>query len=345
MSQIALTNLERIQALQRLGYNEREAEFLCLAALHGGYFLRRQYAQFIGNQDGGTVTQLIEKTLGQAHAEAATYRANTHIYHLDARPFYAALGQEDNRNRRRKETITIKAKLMGLDYVLAHPKHEYLATEQEKIEFFQETFQIERQNLPTKRYASRDQITDRYFVEKYPVFHSPSLDPARPVVVSFCFVDPGMAGISGFETFMDRYADLFAALREFAVIYFAEGDALFGKARTAFDRFSGGTRKGNNGACDTKTQQMLVYFEARHLYETRQLALFDRAKLVRLRNQRQEFSGPEIEALYERWNTNGRVAVLESLAPKEPPQTSRSGTFSTYVLEHSYDLFGSLTTH
>ena len=49
-----MTNAERIQALQRLGYTEREAAFLCLAALHGGYFLRRQYAQFLGREDGGT---------------------------------------------------------------------------------------------------------------------------------------------------------------------------------------------------------------------------------------------------------------------------------------------------
>jgi len=40
MSQIPLTNEARHEALQRFGYTEREARFLCLAALHGGYFLR-----------------------------------------------------------------------------------------------------------------------------------------------------------------------------------------------------------------------------------------------------------------------------------------------------------------
>ncbi len=113
MTQLAMTNLERQAALERFGYSEREAHFLCLAGLHSGYFLRRQYVDFLGGQDGGNVTQLIEKVLDLSHAEAATYRANTHIYHLSARPFYAALGQEDNRNRRRKELFTIKAKLMA----------------------------------------------------------------------------------------------------------------------------------------------------------------------------------------------------------------------------------------
>src|SRR5437899_2204552 len=36
-------NLERVEALQKFGYEHNEAEFLCFAALQSGYFLRRQY--------------------------------------------------------------------------------------------------------------------------------------------------------------------------------------------------------------------------------------------------------------------------------------------------------------
>ena len=300
----------------------------------------------MGSQDGGTVTQLIEKTLALRHAEAATYKANTHIYHLAARSFYAALGQEDNRNRRRKELVTIKAKLMALDFALAHPGQEYLTTEQEKIEFFQRTFGIERQDLPTKRYASRAQITDRYFVEKFPIFYSPFPQPACPPVVSFCFVDPGMAGVSGLETFLNKSARLFAKLPEFAVIYVAANDALFSKARTAFESFSLGRKAASNGAVsDDRTRTMLQYFEARSLYESRQYASFDRAKLIQLRDLQQEFSGPQIEALYGRWTAVGSDVLIQELTPALPLAAVNSGAFSTYLLEHSYDLFGSLTTH
>lgn len=346
MSQIALTNPERIKALQHFGYHEREAFFLSLAALHGGYFLRRQYADFIGSCDGGNVAQLIEKTLDQGHAEAATYKANVHVYHLVARRFYAALGQEDSRNRRRKELVTIKAKLMGLDFVLAHPQEEYMATEQEKVEFFCTRLGIHREALPTKRYASRGQITDRYFVEKYPICHLPSPQPAGAPVVSFCFVDPGHASVCGFETFLSQYGQLFAALREFGVVYVAASDVLFDKAKVSFERFFRCGWKGKNTInSDARTQRILEFFEARRLYETRQLTSFDRAKLIRLRNEKQEFDSQEIEALYDRWTTGGRVAVLESMTPKPPLQAGISGQFSTYLLEHSYDLFGSLTTH
>ena len=63
MPQIAMTNDERSDALRRFGYTEKEARFLCLAGLHGGYFLRRQFAEFIGNSSGGTPASLIEKLL------------------------------------------------------------------------------------------------------------------------------------------------------------------------------------------------------------------------------------------------------------------------------------------
>src|ERR1051325_6119720 len=133
MSQIRLTDSERRDGLTRLGYTSREAAFLCLAALHAGYFLRRQYAQFLGTSMSGQVAALIEKVLANGHAEATTFAGDIHIYHLCARPFYAVLGQEDNRNRRTRQPATIRKKLMALDYVLAHPDHRYLATEQEKL--------------------------------------------------------------------------------------------------------------------------------------------------------------------------------------------------------------------
>src|SRR5262245_16778944 len=119
MSQILMTDAERHYALRRFGYTEQESAFLCLAALHGGYFLRRQYAQFLRRHDGGTVTQLIEKTLALGHTKASTYRQKIQLYHLCARAFYTALGQADNRNRRRHQTDAIKNKLMGFDFVLA----------------------------------------------------------------------------------------------------------------------------------------------------------------------------------------------------------------------------------
>lgn len=346
MSQIVLTTPERIEALQRFGYSEREASFLCLAALHSGYFLRRQYGEFLGRQDGGSITQLIEKTLDAGHVQVATYRANTHIYHLGARPFYVALGQEDNRNRRPKEPSTIKAKLMGLDFVLRSPDHFYLATEQEKVDYFSGALELEKSLFPVKRYANNGRTIERYFIEKYPIFLSPSAQPAMPPVVSFCFIDEGSAGISGFSTFLNQYGGLLNRLRESRVIYVAATSTHFQAAANAFARFlrseSLAAERRSAGALP---HRMLEHFEARQLYETQKWDSFDRGKLIRLRDERQEFSGPGIEALYERWKRKGNADGVETPGQRERVPARFSGQFSTYLLGYSYDLFGSLTTY
>ena len=40
------------QALEAFGYTTRQAQFLALAAMHGGYFLRRQFLAFTGRAHG-----------------------------------------------------------------------------------------------------------------------------------------------------------------------------------------------------------------------------------------------------------------------------------------------------
>lgn len=344
MSQLPLTDQERTAALQRFGYTEREAAFLCLAALHGGYFLRRHYSQFLSLQDGGTVAQLIEKALALNHARALTYHPKTNIYHLYTRPFYEVLGQVDNRNRRQREPLTIKNKLMGLDFVLAHPGHRYLATEQEKVAYFTGALHLPHSVLPTKLYHSAESQTARYFVEKYPIFLPTESPAGQPPVVSFCFVDEGLTTLARFTTFLAQYAGLFAALAQFRLIYVAAAPALFEGARRAFERFvNRGDHAANGIVHGQEIPRLLEHFKARRLYEARDLAGFDRVKLISFRNDRQQFSGAKYDALYERWKTVGAGALLEISAPGNAPAERMCGAFSTCLLEISYDLFGTLT--
>ena len=81
-----MSNCERVEAIRALGYTEREAAFLVVAALHGGYFLRRQYTEFIGKETGGTAAALVERLLAKEHARATTALNNTKVYHLASRP-------------------------------------------------------------------------------------------------------------------------------------------------------------------------------------------------------------------------------------------------------------------
>ena len=192
MSSLSMTNPERIEALTALGYSEREAAFLCLAALHGGYFLRRQYCDFIGKEIGGTAAAFVEKLLAQQHAAAITAFNNTKIYHLGSRPLFHAIGEPDNRNRRKHAPELIKTRLMSLDFVLAHRDYRYLATEREKLDYFSGTLGLAPSDLPDKRYVSlkTGSTTTRYFVDKYPIFLSDINLTAPPSATAcFCFVD------------------------------------------------------------------------------------------------------------------------------------------------------------
>ena len=193
MSSRLMSYAERVEVIKGFGYNEREAAFLCRAALHGGYFLRRQYADFMGKETGGTVNALAEKLLEHNHARTLMALNNTKIYHLRSRPFYTSIGEPDNRNRREHAPAAIKTRLMGLDFALANPEHRYLATEREKLNYFSETLRIPLSDLPWKRYVSRKlrSTTTRYFVDKYPIFLKESGEAEPVATVSFCFVDPG----------------------------------------------------------------------------------------------------------------------------------------------------------
>jgi len=346
VSQIPLTHQERIEALRAFGYSEREATFLCLAALHGGYFLRRQYCQFLGKETSGSAAALIERAVAKEHVKVSTYANSTHVYHLCTRPFYAALGQVDNRNRRDRQPTTIKNKLMGLDFVLAHPENQYLATEQEKVDYFSGSLKIAPAALPAKLYpsAKTDAVTSRYFVDKYPIFITATTTDLPSPKVSFCFVDEGLMTVSRFETYLDQYGELFRILRGFHVVYIATRPLLFQAAERTFQHLFGNqTNPADGQSKDSRVTRMLEYFEARHLYESKQFTSFDRAKLIRFRDQRQEFLGPETEALFERWRA-GSDRTLREIPIENSGQRATGGTFSTCHLEHNYDFFGTLTT-
>src|SRR5579862_7724759 len=102
-----MTTEDRVAALQSFGYNAEEASFLCIAALHSGYFLRRQFLTFIQGTKGWKDVALLNKLKANDHCRITAYRHNRMVYHLSAKPLYAALGEKDNRNRRERQPSTI----------------------------------------------------------------------------------------------------------------------------------------------------------------------------------------------------------------------------------------------
>ena len=118
---------------------------------------------------------------------------------------------------------------------------------------------------------------------------------------------------------------------------------LSGAERT-FERFVKTLAEESHAYLDPQIRRMLNHFVSRRAYENQHFSAFDRAGLIRLRDDAEEFSGPQNEALFERWKSGGDRAVLDVLAPEAKAPRPAEGTFSTCLLEHSYDFFGSLRT-
>jgi hypothetical protein len=197
-------DLVRRQALEMLGYTPRQAHFLVLVVVHGGYFLRRQYVAFTGRAHGQAAVRFLSHCVAREHVTAFPYGRQGHVYHLCARPLYAALGEEDNRNRRPAEWEAILRKLMTVDFVLANPTARFWATEEEKVALLRER-QISASVWPHRLYQSRQAgraSTIRYFVDKMPWYQE--ADQSRLWVA---YIDAERT-LGGFETFLDQYRAL-----------------------------------------------------------------------------------------------------------------------------------------
>ena len=329
---------EVIPVIERLGYSPEEAEFLCLAAVHSGYFVRRQFNDFMGRGRGGGAQRFVEKLLGRHHARSTRYRLNQVIYHIRAKKIYNRLGQSDNRNRREKAPLTIKRKLMSLDFVLAHRCERFLPTEFEKLAYFTGERGVALSDLPARRYPSRRSgaSTDRYFVDKLPVYVTASDASLCSPVVHFAYIDEGAETLQGFETFLHQYQRLFRGVGTIELVYAATGTPRLQEAGRCFHRFFAAAPGPARPASNSEGLRLLDFFRTRRKVELKEFQGLDAERIVRLREERKEFGGPEFEALYRAWIATGdRVVVNPESAPL--PERIR---FRPMLLAHDYDLFG-----
>lgn len=319
------------------GYAPADWRFLRLAALHGGYFVRRQVAQFLGCRDGGRVAEFIERAIDLEHIQSSSWRKNMLVFHVSARPVYAAVGERENRNRRRHGRAQTKNRVMRLDAVLANPDAQALSAERQRREHFG------RWGVPETK----------PFGEQYPVFIRPLDATSGLGRLALTFVDEGLVGLSKFSRFLEFNRSLFDALPSFEVMYVADVDRHFVRARALFERLTAApllTRvQGPCAAASASSSAPLHdYFTLRKRYEDRAFGDFGRADLTRLRDLRARYSGPEIEAQFNAWQARAMLHSVPSsdlfstqeTPPESAPRMPKSGTFSTLLLPHDYSFFG-----
>ena len=190
----------RETALEPFGWTGRKAEWIALACLHSGMFIRTQATRFLDTHHE-RARRLVRALIAQGLASENNIpeiRATGRVCRIFSRRLYRALGAEDIRHRRIASPPVLMRRLLSLDYVLEHPDLPWLPTEPEKVGAF-ETLGIERRLLPSRLYRGAAGSTRRYFPPKLPV----ALDTDRAL---FVYADPGHDTLTAFSTGPTRTA-------------------------------------------------------------------------------------------------------------------------------------------
>jgi hypothetical protein len=284
-------------ALGSFGYTEDEARFLYLVATHSGYFTCQQFVRFINGKPGKRSLTFVRKLLEQGHASAHPFLRNGKVYHLFSRNLYEAIGKDNVRFRRKHSTEYIRTRLAALDFILGRLECKFFESEAEKVQFFNEQLGVDKKYLPSKRYAGavRPQYTDRYFVDKFPMFLPPN--PSSPSVVSFSFVDPGLESLASFETHLQAYLPLFCQLSRVNFNYIAVQDTRRDKAKALFmNLFQRHWNPDGPGG-------LVDYFCLRKLVEAGELQKLRTADLITHAEAKVKFNSAAIDDLYRKWRS------------------------------------------
>jgi hypothetical protein len=328
---------ERVAALEPLGFSQRQTEFLVTVALHSGFCLRRHYMAFAGLKYGGGVREFLDRLVARGLARRSQFRADRgHVYHLHNSHIYAAINQNDNRNRRRTSPALIARKLMLLDYVIGEPSVDWYATEQDKVALFTTRFDIAPVYFPQRVYLARrldEPNTSRYFIQKLPIFVT-----GKPPVVSFVFLATDTTG-HGFSQFLQEHLRLLNWLPAWRIVAVAAKDLRgLPACTTALRRFVEALR---TPRAPGEVAALHAHFDLRDRIDRKDLRDVTVRQIDEWRKSRGQFESPELCELYSRWKAGGPEALSDRRGgPFLAALAAGRGQLVTHQLPVGYDRFG-----
>jgi hypothetical protein len=329
-----MTFEDRLVALEPLGFTPRQTRFIALVALHSGYCLRRQYAAFAGIRYGKNVCDFLEELVVRGFADHFTLRADRgRIYHVQARAVYRAIGEPENRNRRKASAALIARKIMVLDYVVGHAEIDWLSTEEEKVDLFAR-YGVPMGDLPQCRFAPASMDTSsttRYFLDKLPV----ALVGDPPVATFVCLVTDTTGRM--LEQFLRDHSRLFAWLPAWTVIAIGSRPNGLHACEAAFERF----RRRPTPTVSASNDDLVWFFRTRDAVDQGDLTGLSVSAIDRFRTLREAFRRPIFDELYLEWRRHGDAA-LANRAGLHQPSIRSVGTLVTELLPFDYSQFGSL---
>ncbi len=297
---------ERVRALEPLGFSERQTRFLVTIALNGGFCLRRHYTAFAGLKYGAGVRDFLDRLVARKLARRLDFRPDRgHVYHVHACAIYSAIGQDDNRNRRRTSPALIARKLMLLDYVLGEPTADWYATEEDKVALFTGRFGVPVHDLPQRVYRAKREpraaSTIRRFIHKLPISLA-----GDPPIVSFVFLVTDTSG-QAFGQFLHDHVRLLNHLPDWQIVAIAPPHIPGVTAcQAAFRRF---VAEVDQPRSREDVERLRTYFAVRERVDRDQLERITVDDINQFRDNRRQFSGPEFEDLFRRWQIEGDSAL------------------------------------
>jgi hypothetical protein len=320
---------DRVRAVQGFGCSPRQARFLALVALHGGYYVRRQYLTATGTKNGKNAQRFLDQLVTQQVSARCRYRADRgYVYRLQHRRVYRALGLDQNRHRRPAAPALIARRLMLLDVVLSEPHAKWLATEVEKVTLFTERFGVALDDLPRGTLVAEgaDPQTTRRFKDKRPIALV-----GDPPIAHFVYVTVD-GSVAAFDRFLQTHGRLLSALPAWVVLVAHPPHVNPTPLEETFGRFVGNDLT----LSAARLQDLERYFVARRAIERHEFGQLSIADLQRFRATRLAFAEARIEALFSRWVASGAPRLDPALIARPLPP----GRLVLRALAHTYQQFG-----
>ena len=319
---------ERAKVLVPFGLTERQARFLATVMFHSGVFVGRQYAAFAGITHGQKVHDFIEKLVARRLVTPIKLGSSgrTRIFHVHHKPLYAAIGEPDNRNRRRVTIERAIERLMVLDGVLADRSVTWLGSEREKRRYFKQRLgdRLRDDEYPRLVFGKKPNVTVRYFPDKLPIGYERA---QYQHVFTYLARSPSPMD---FRVFILRHLELFNALG-------------FWTIRVLFPRSLAGSMEAyRKSAYDLLTQPLtpLQTEELIWFFRQPQPVALDASVAYRARLQaaRRAFRSPRFAAIRRRWIAEGSRAVFLAASPvPRDALERRRASVECEELPHNYE--------
>jgi hypothetical protein len=315
---------DRVQAVAKKGFTERQARFLTIVMLNAGVCVPRQYARFCGIVHGAKTRKFFGKLVRLGLVSMYDCHHNrARIYHVNDRALYAAIGEADSRLRKPVTLNHAIQRLMVLDALVEDADLVWLGTAEEKTVHLTMLTRIDPKDLPHAVVGEGEARKVRYFPDRMPI----GIHLAGRGVVVYVVTDPWL---DEFRVFLERHAALLRALPAWTlriVVPPQWPDAARHSRLVVWNQLLTPLQ-------DEELDELRWYFELVRTHPT--VSRGDDLD-ERFHKARAAVSGPRFKALYRAWKQDSEAALVSarSQALIDAVQAG-AGRVETLELGHRY---------